>query len=396
MCAQFRKQSNVNHVVSQINTARNQQGSRVSYDAMDFSWYKSALETNVEFHHDIPLHVKSEIIRKVLSEPTKTGRLTRDFLINRITECEKEYINRPVQKFLTRMFLSIRSGFPFRSLRLGNAQIDFSPSRYLETVPADRLQPPPFHGSYPEDYQSILVQISAKNKTDAVHEAIEIVDTIRGLWNIFLNPAWRPNWGLRRTPINQITRGPFFTIHAQNGRIVDKGVWHDPAFIVGAISKDITQHQEKLRKETLVFQRRLHRSHFKLIIQDALSRYARALDHIDYEQSVLELWSIVETLTMTDEHRKVVERASSIFKDQEEARAIIDHVRLRRNQIVHRSRDFLDAEDLILQIKKVVESFILIYMSKTWNRLATKNDVATFLDLPRDRQILRVAMRFAR
>lgn len=185
MCAKFHNQSNVNHVVSQINKARNQQGNRVSYDSMDFSWYKSALETKIEFHNDIPLHVRSDIIRQVLSIPTKNRRVTRDFLINQITECEKKYIGRPVQTFLTRIFLSIRSGFPFRSLRLENAQIDFSPNRYLETVPADRLQPPPFHGSYPEDYQSIVVRIYAKSKTDAVHDAIEIVDTIRGLWNIF-------------------------------------------------------------------------------------------------------------------------------------------------------------------------------------------------------------------
>jgi hypothetical protein len=76
------------------------------------------------------------------------------------------------------------------------------------------------------------------------------------------------------------------------------------------------------------------------------------------------------------------------------ASAVIDHLRLRRNDIVHKSSVFQDAESLVFQLKAIVEGLIRQYYGTFSREFSSKNEVITFLDMPCDAKMLRLEKRF--
>ena len=75
-----------------------------------------------------------------------------------------------------------------------------------------------------------------------------------------------------------------------------------------------------------------------------------------------------------------------MYADHDEAAAIIDHIRKRRKEIVHRSISFPDSEGLVYQSKSISENLIKKYIGLFQNHFLTKAEIRSFLDLPRKKR----------
>jgi len=399
MCASIPKKPYLPYVIERLNAVRTQKGGEVKYSGFDYLWFSSAIETIVSLHDSIPRYAKTRIVSKSLHEPTKSGKIDAEKLKYALKKYEDEYLNTSEGTFILKASISVSSGLPFKKLNLDKASFGFIPNEKLSSIPDHQLRNPPFHGTAPENYHDITVRINGKTDYEAGNIAIDRLDLIRGFWNLLLNKSYRMSFGSRQ-PINEITTGPFFTLHNTDGTLSDNGVWHDPNFTVSSKLRDLTHEMGYLKKQTLRFQRYFNSSPFQDIIRDAMLRYVRALDGINYEETIVQLWSILESLTLYGEgddagrHADVVRRAASIYQEQQLAAAIIDHIRVRRNEIVHRSRNFQDSEGLVYQSKSIVENLIFIYIGMFSKNFQNKAEIRTFLDLPREKKMLDLGKNF--
>jgi len=113
-----------------------------------------------------------------------------------------------------------------------------------------------------------------------------------------------------------------------------------------------------------------------------------ALDTVDLSSSLLNLWSLLETLTgisPKDGHDKVVKRASFIFADEQRKthEQVLHHLRRHRNSYVHAGEDSDQTGAYVHQLRLYVEQLLTFHLSSSL-KFSSLDGVARFLDLPPD------------
>lgn len=238
---------------------------------------------------------------------------------------------------------------------------------------------------------SVVVHVSAHSITEARGEALDALDEIRGLMNFVTNErrGWQISSGPRK-PINRIRLATMQTVHNPDGTLASEDFWYEREwFDTQPVSLTNGTHPLITRFNSARLQ--MAASH-KLCdaARVSLRQYARALDDENWKNAFLELWVILEFLTGTAnaDYDRLVSRASYMFSEHEDMREVLQHLRARRNNLVHTSSQDADAEQLIFQAKRCVEPLIEFYVANPF-RLANVEDVRHFLDLPKSREVLR-------
>ncbi len=126
-------------------------------------------------------------------------------------------------------------------------------------------------------------------------------------------------------------------------------------------------------------------------LKSALRRYNEALDDIDWSNSYLKLWSLLEFLTATSSptsrHEDTIKRAAFVWKDSKAALSELEFLRVTRNRHVHHSVAPNNGEMAIYLLKSYVEALFRFHFRNDYD-FSSVGSAGSFLSLPTDRQIL--------
>lgn len=240
-------------------------------------------------------------------------------------------------------------------------------------------------------YRWAKVSVEARSDAEAYDHAMEVLNLLRGLWNLKLNSltAWRVTFGSHRKPINTILLGPVQSIHSPSGELVRKIFWYDPSS-VGAPAEPSLTDTKLLRDHLsamLLFasnsRKRLRKLPYRSQVEAAIRLYNEALDRSDWSLSFLGLWQALEVATLVggQEHANVVGRLASLCRDREFHSCFLTHLRSVRHAYVHSGRESTEPESNLYWLKSYADA-LLRFLLDTAGQFSSKETLVEFLDLP--------------
>ncbi len=75
----------------------------------------------------------------------------------------------------------------------------------------------------PKNYVAVRVHVSAKSSAQAAENALDSLDLIRGIWNLYENRrhAFRYSFGGKPKPVNKYILSPFHFLHYPSGKLAE-------------------------------------------------------------------------------------------------------------------------------------------------------------------------------
>lgn len=310
--------------------------SKVTFDGFLFAENMLLLKAVIELHREITAEEKHHIVCQAVFNAGSKGNITLDVLYREFEKQEREYLSTPPKTFQLVTDLSIERSCKLPSISTAPLRITFKPCldectlRVRDKI--KRLARNSLFGDYPNDYTSVIVSVKARTGVAAAEKALEHLDCMRGIWNLWINRTRVTGWshGIRN-PINRIVLGPLHTLHDVRGNDAAKGTWwYDPYYHTPiAVYKETTKLPSML-KFTSNVRRELKTHRYKDDLVNLIVRYVRAFDSRDWSDSFLRLWSVLEGLTNTkvsETHKETVQRASFVWSDRDIAHQELFHLR---------------------------------------------------------------------
>ncbi len=385
MCAKLIRKPDAAIAIKNLNEFRKQKNGEVSYHTYNEASWRSVLFSTLKIDKSIHPQTARSLVRQSIFTPTQNGRMTVDSVIKEINSLEKNFRRRKFKKYVLKGCVSVIGEMPFRWNLIDGCRISIGkwPGKFEQ--PDDAFKPIHNISWKPKnEWAEFLVGVNGRDQTEAGYRALDAIDELRGYWNLFLNYRldWRTTFGAAQ-PINKIRRGKIETLHDRNGIIVDgPNKWVDTTYVAdGPLHKLDRQQAEYLRENTQIFRNKIEISPLKSEIKESLRKYSTALDKWDMQVSFLELWALLEYLTDTANrsYDALVRRAAVFRNPYQDGLTIMQHLRSRRNTVVHVSEYQYDSEALTFQLKWFVERLLLFYMD---NPRLFKNrvEVGLYLD----------------
>ncbi len=365
---------------------------KISFNGFAHTEYVVVLNTMVKFSNELPELEKRKIVNKATFNAAACGQITASNLLKEINRLESDYLKLPAKKHVLVTSISASRSFKLKRININGGTISFN--SYLSKTFAKSvtdIQKNAIHditGEFPHDYTHVKVNVSAKSHAEAANKALDSLDLIRGIWNLFYNrnQTIRKSFGGPRKPVNKFVLGPLHTVHTPNGKLATEYWWFEPEFRgplqvyrpSDAIISKMYVYQDKVRSY-------LRKSNYRSDLEASILRYTRALDLNDWEDAFLRLWSVLEHLTNSgsDSYKVTVKRASFMFKDREYIHQVLSHLKDYRNRAVHAGSENHDIEIFMYQLKNYVEVLLEFHIV---NRFGFKdlNEAGEFMDLPAD------------
>lgn len=394
----FTNQATGSFVIDRLNRILgvNEKGEVTLSFGLDFETSTDLLVDCVEFSTEVPGLQRRAIVRRVVLDLKKSGRLSVKTLLDEVGKQQTEYLRKRISRFVLLTSASFHLPEKLNAIHINGCILKFM--RYRP-----KNFPLPDGGSLtvtdttPRDYSYIKVYVSARDPYKALDLALEQIDLLRAIWNLFFNlrAGYRLSLGgTGHNPVNRILPGPLHTLHFPDGKLALQDEWLYTPLVEGAGAERVGQHYDGLRQFEKLIRKRIARSSLGDQLTGFLIRYVRALDESDLTTSFLKLWALLEEVTGTSKksYDVTVRRASFVFRNPQYARIVLDYLRDRRNRIVHKGSPLDDAERLTYELKRFVETllkFLLIQSGSFVNHQA----FYSFLDLPADAGLLRTRIK---
>ena len=256
-----------------------------------------------------------------------------------------------------------------------------------------------FFGEYPQNYLTSQIHISARTVFEAANLALDTIDLIRGIWNLYINQQhnWRMSLGNSTEPVNKLILGPVHILHYPGGKLASTDTWwYEPQY-VGPIMPHRFKNIDKINRYFHKTKLKLNQHPYSKEIEKAIIRYTRALDDRNLNNAFLRLWSVLEFLTNTgkESYDVTIKRASFVFQDREFDEQILKILRDYRNSSIHLDFESREIETYLYQLKFYVESLIRFHL---WNMLGVKSLITAtdFLNLPTNEVVINERIRMLR
>lgn len=409
MCAKWLKEYDPEHLAVRLEKSKSLgQDGRVSFDGFGFTEYIVVLNSMVSLNADITEFEKNKIVREAAFSLAKKEKISSDGLLKEIEVLEKKYLKQKPQKFILVSTLSINRFCKLKRILLNGATITFHsslPKTFTEEIENKIKKPASYTiaGEYPKNYIFVKTSVKAKSYSQASSIAIDSIDIIRGIWNLFYNrKQFRISSG-RRDPVNNISFGPLHTIHFPNGKLATETWLYETGYMGPLKAFDLKNKKEELYEFQNKVRKLLNKYKFKKQIEVALRKYTQALDVRDWESSYVRLWGLLEYLTNTNEnesHKDTVKRTSFFFKERAYAKQVLNHLRDHRNRSVHTGVSNQNIEALLYQLKNFVE-VVLEHQIANKFKFSSRDELTQFMNLPDDvaelkrrRKIISNALKF--
>jgi hypothetical protein len=392
MCAKWIKGYDPDHLAVRLEESKTLgQDGRVSFNGFGFTEYIVVLNSMVSLNDTITEFEKNNIVRKAAFSLAKREIISSSGLLKEINQFETEYLKQKPQKFILVSTLSINRFLKLKRAHINGTTITFHhnlPKTFSTEIESKIKRPASYTitGEYPKDYIFVKTTVNAKSHSQASSIAIDSIDIIRGIWNLFYNRGkFRISSG-RRDPINNISFGPLHTIHFPNGKLASESWLYETGYMGPLKVFDMKNKLDNLYKFQNKVRKALKRNKFRNQMEPALQKYAQALDIRDWESSYLRLWGLLEYLTNTNEnesHKDTVKRTSFFFQERDYARQVLNHLRDHRNKSVHTGGSNQNIETLLYQLKNFVEIVLEFEIANKFN-FSSREELTQFMNLPED------------
>lgn len=341
----------------------------------------------------IPDLEKSRIVRQATFKAGEKGAITADSLLKACNDLERQYLRQPPKRYQIVASISINTSCRLKRYVISGCAIRFTSrlSKAFYTAHEKILYEARYSliGAPPKHYTYSKIGVSAKSVADAANQALDGIDLLRGIWNLYFNRGgWRHSSG-KRKPVNCIVLGPVHSLHLNTGALATDSWWYQPEYTGPIDPFSPKNKQGSMYTFTENVRNCLKKSKYADKLQSALIRYVRALDLTDWEDSFLRLWGTLEQLTNTVDgnHTVTVRRASIMWEDRKYHRQILNHLREYRNRSVHQGSESHDIEGLVYQVKRYVELTLEFHLG-SYASFHSMGHAAEFMDLPDDKKSL--------
>lgn len=368
---------------------------RVSFSAFEHSEYTVLLYSALQFPDSVPEIEARRIAGKATLNVGGRGAITAQKLLTEINKLINIYLSQPTQTYFLATSLSVDWFTPLPAVQINGVTIYFGPrlpKRYIKGIEGLSVRfKYVLFADIPTDYRPLRARVVARSIHEAAYSALDAIDLVRGIWNWAFNRrhTTRMSFGSRQ-PVNRISLGPAHTLHKPSGELATDTFWYEQHYRSPIAKQNLRRDIAQLQKFSKIVRSQLQRSQYRHDLENAIIRYARALDDRDWNASFLRLWSILEHLTATtnDSNSVTARRAAFVFEDRDYQLQVLNQLRTHRNRTVHASVNTEEIEAYMYQVKNYVEALLEFHLGNSF-RFSSIKEAAGFLDLPVDADALK-------
>jgi hypothetical protein len=283
-----------------------------------------------------------------------------------------------------------------KGVNIGNSRIIFEKylSKKFDTQERRKLIEFATKSNYseiPHDYSFVKVFVTSRTIYDAVNQALEKLDLIRGIWNYIINwsSPYRFTFGGKPNPINKIILGPIHTLQFTDGRLATDIWWYEPNYF-GPIKpyQSNPLDFEKIKHSESNIRKKIDKLNYSTDLDKAIIRYTKALDERDMSNAYLKLWGVIEFLTGTTKgtsHEVIAKRVASLYEYRDFHLHALRILKDFRNSYVHNGEETNELEIYLNQLKNYVESLIQFHLINKFH-FKSITQAAEFFDLPTNKE----------
>jgi hypothetical protein len=401
MCASWNEKYNPEAIANGLEAIKHfdEKGEFSGFSLFESQDYFAVLESSLSFNPEIGEAARRRLIYTGVHSEAKKGILTVDGIRKAVSNKESLYLSTPKRGYVLVTPISLNYSSELTNRTLKGSKLVFSPSlsRRFETGPLDKLRNRLGLPEIPDKYTYVRISVKSRDDSEAVTLALDVIDLVRGIWNLLLNETAVLTFGSRRRePINKIRLGPYHTLHTPRGKLAREDiVWYEPDYVERPF--DVGKRWSGLKKAEKDVYNKLRNHQYKGEIEDALRRYVRALDYKDPHLAFIQLWGVLEKLAATTkaEYDTTIKRAVFLFADSEFHKQVLQHLRVFRNSNVHAGTRTEQIEIYLYQLKRYVEQFFFFHLANRF-KFKTSGDAARFLDHTTDLESLRKRVKLAK
>lgn len=327
----------------------------------------AVIDSSIEFSEPLPEVEKRRIIWTGIVSAAKE-KLSDITILAEISKKEREFLQQPKRPFVLATSLSIARPTPLTRTEISGCRMRFEAS-LPKRFDREKIKNIIRHyvvGDLPTWYTTIRASVRARSEYEAAEAALDAIDLLRGIWNLFFNRqiGIRMSSG-RKRPVNAVLLGPLHTLHEPRGKLALEKFWYDPEYIEPVQCKDLHQSWGKLQRFERTVRRKLVNHGYRDNIEEAIRRYVRALDSRDWNSSFLRLWSLLEFLTATEraDYKQTIRRVLFLHQEREFHEQILNHLRNYRNRTVHTGEETREIETLLHQLRQYVERLLEFHLA---------------------------------
>lgn len=317
--------------------------------------------------------------------------------LSHITNAAKAYASMPKQKYVLYTSINLPRDADVPRWKTGGVTVSFPKTFPKKLKPVrDSLfeeYPELFRVTSEPQMKVVRAAVVARNADEASTACLAALDLLRGYWNFFKTKSSRISIMGAKRPVNVVFIGPLHTMHGSDGALLEKKFWYDSEFNPNVQLADLHEKDSALLKAVKKVERKLDSHPYAEKLQDAFTRYARALDTVDFDQAILKLWSLLELLTGTgfSGYEPTIRRAAFLYKDNVWAKQSLEHLRRYRNRSVHAGVRGEDLETEVYLLKSYVDELFRFHIRNHF-KFQTLEEACALLDLPPSEEPLRARL----
>lgn len=363
---------------------------KVSFEGgFGFLGEQNLLQDSLCFSREVPESEFPRIVWQSLVDAARSGKVSVDSFIRHAMRMESDYLSRRPNRYVMVTEVSIDRFETLPSFRINDVTISF-PLQLSKNIVRHRAAivekaRHSLHVKPPKNYRWVRASLLAKNDSGAAGKALDAVELLLGIWNLFFNlgTGFRYTFSGPRKPVNTIMLGPLHTVHIPSGVLEHKRWWYQPNYCSAVAPKHFGPRIEELRRFTDTKRRQLKKVPYGGHIERFIRLYNRALEETDWSTSFVRLWQVLEAATITsknENHKVTARRASAVYRDYNQHGAILDQLRSLRNVLVHETDEPSTIESNLFLLKNYVENLLIFHLHEG-RRFSSLKESAQILDL---------------
>ena len=348
---------------------------------------KSVLSKSVSFSDKVPEYVRPDLVAKAIVAMLGATEAESDEFLSRIEKAQRAYLRKRPKTWvmLSRLSLNLPET-RLRSFRWGGVghrltrrrPPGFERPERCETLEAEQL------GA--NEYCWLRREVIGRDEAAAGELGLALLDEWRGVVNYTLTYDRMRIWfeAGYPDPVNRLVAGPVHSIHDPKQSTPSDMFWWEPSHLKPIPTLEFGEHLDRVQKLLATYRSRVGRSRAGPAIRQLFVRYARALDDRDMHSAFLKLWGVLEVASDTTLQRydETIRRAAAVWTDRKKARAVLQHLRNHRNDLVHRGTESSSPGEMVYSLKTYVDELLgrLVGNAPDFDSLA---EFGTYLDLLR-------------
>ena len=367
MCAKWKDGFTPEIVASRFDDIKQVKDDKVSFTGFGYELYHSMLESMLDYDSKIPFFTQRGLQRKAIKIAASKGTITHKTMLRFINKEERDYLAQDKNDFVLLSHVTIRNNIILPRFVIDGSVISFSRS-IPKHFNKDHYDHPKHTRTYywtdlPKNSQCVRIRVSARDEHEAVNLAIQRFDFLRAIMNLKLNSGYRQSSGPSK-PVNVVLFGPLHSLHEPDGSMGSYRFWYQP----GYYAKDtlnLSNKSEKLLKFIGHVRNKIKSHNYSTYIKDVLQRYVQALDYPDYNTSLINLWGVLEALTITkrENYEVCVRRTAALWAEKEFHLQVLKHLKSYRNNYIHSGESYDDVELYLYQLKGYVDNLLLFHIN---------------------------------